>query len=528
MNFLLKVVISRCKLISPSQSLRAIQSVCPRLLSHLPPKIAEKEQNPAISQNETTRNAKSKTIPAVIDGKDVTDAAQADVISLIKSAVGRIELEVVASEDVQDTNNQHNRKSSLMSRATRERRRSTPVSVRFADEPALVQLIGPMEPVRRSSVPLIPNVLKVFLENGQTRSFRYDSSTTAEEIFSSFSSKLDVKLMEHFSLVLSGPKKGQVSYIQNNEKISEIYSNRNCSSVNFLQAEHAGFNQDQRLILIYGHPLALIINDDPSQLGKVTNTISGGYQQGGRRFLWNGSEVRPSHQAGGPSNPTEGYGDSRRTTSKNSVRQVEKEFGGLGKFVASDLLHNMKEKELRKILDQQIKQNENLASPGERYMSSLQCKLHYLNLAAEMFSYGGRYFDAELIDNGSGEGPSLKKTRKQHVTVLVNLKYGVSQVVRGKVNVLCQLAEFHEITGFAIRLQENNRRLLRIKLQEGKKIQLMCTTLDCLDMIALITGYYKVYVDNTTNTPLPVENEEKWPFAFLRDSPDSDGMYQNF
>ena len=29
-------------------------------------------------------------------------------------------------------------------------------------------------------MPLIPNVLKVFLENGQTRSFRYDSNTTAE------------------------------------------------------------------------------------------------------------------------------------------------------------------------------------------------------------------------------------------------------------------------------------------------------------------------------------------------------------
>lgn len=36
-----------------------------------------------------------------------------------------------------------------MSRTTRERRRSTPVSVRFADELALVQVIGPMEPVRR-------------------------------------------------------------------------------------------------------------------------------------------------------------------------------------------------------------------------------------------------------------------------------------------------------------------------------------------------------------------------------------------
>ena len=93
---------------------------------------------------------------------------------------------------------------------------------------------------------------------------------------------------------------------------------------------------------------------------------------------------------------------------KMSVRQIEKEFGGLGKFVSSDLLHNMRGKELRKVLDQQIKQNENLASPGARHMSSLQCKIHYLNLAAEIFSYGGRYFDVELVDSGS-DGPNLKK-----------------------------------------------------------------------------------------------------------------------
>ena len=33
-----------------------------------------------------------------------------------------------------------------------------------------------------SVVPLMPNVLKVFLENGQTKSFKYDSSTTVQVI----------------------------------------------------------------------------------------------------------------------------------------------------------------------------------------------------------------------------------------------------------------------------------------------------------------------------------------------------------
>ena len=49
------------------------------------------------------------------------------------------------------------------------------------------------------------------------------------------------------------------------------------------------------------------------------------------------------------------------------------------------------------------------------------------------------------------------------------------EIYRAKKNIflfanlqLCQLAEFHEVTGFAIRVHEDNKRLLRIKLQEGK------------------------------------------------------------
>ena len=48
--------------------------------------------------------------------------------------------------------------------------------------------------------------------------------------------------------------------------------------------------------------------------------------------------------------------------------------------------------------------------------------------------------------------------------------------------------------------------------------------MDCVDMIALITGYYKAYVDNTSESPLPVENEEKWPFSFRRDPRKGGGM----
>ena len=59
-------------------------------------------------------------------------------------------------------------------------------------------------------------------------------------------------------------------------------------------------------------------------------------------------------------------------------------------------------------------------------------------------------------------------------------------------------------------------------------IQVICSLMDCVDKIALITGYYKVYVDNTSETPLPVENDERWPFSFRRDPRANDGMWKRY
>lgn len=55
-------------------------------------------------------------------------------------------------------------------------------------------------------VPPMANVLKVFLENGQTKSFKYDASTTVEDVVSSLKDKLCLTASEHFSLVLEHVK----------------------------------------------------------------------------------------------------------------------------------------------------------------------------------------------------------------------------------------------------------------------------------------------------------------------------------
>lgn len=50
------------------------------------------------------------------------------------------------------------------------------------------------------------NVLKVFLENGQTKSFKYDTTTTVADVVQSLKDKLCITADEHFSLVVEHVK----------------------------------------------------------------------------------------------------------------------------------------------------------------------------------------------------------------------------------------------------------------------------------------------------------------------------------
>lgn len=54
--------------------------------------------------------------------------------------------------------------------------------------------------------PLMPNVMKVYLENGQTKSFKYDSATTVADVLNSLQQKLGFKSMDHFSLCVEHVK----------------------------------------------------------------------------------------------------------------------------------------------------------------------------------------------------------------------------------------------------------------------------------------------------------------------------------
>uniref|UniRef100_A0AAY5KMQ9 FERM domain-containing protein n=1 Tax=Esox lucius TaxID=8010 RepID=A0AAY5KMQ9_ESOLU len=53
-----------------------------------------------------------------------------------------------------------------------------------------------------NSLLFLPNVLKVYLENGQTKAFKFDGTTTIKDIILTLKDKLSIRCIEYFALVL--------------------------------------------------------------------------------------------------------------------------------------------------------------------------------------------------------------------------------------------------------------------------------------------------------------------------------------
>lgn len=71
------------------------------------------------------------------------------------------------------------KKSALLTAAKKAKLKSNPSRVRFA-EGVVINGSSCYPSSFDSCVPFMPNVLKVFLENGQTKTFKYDNTTLVQ------------------------------------------------------------------------------------------------------------------------------------------------------------------------------------------------------------------------------------------------------------------------------------------------------------------------------------------------------------
>uniref|UniRef100_A0A6P6XQH8 Uncharacterized serine-rich protein C215.13-like n=1 Tax=Dermatophagoides pteronyssinus TaxID=6956 RepID=A0A6P6XQH8_DERPT len=164
-----------------------------------------------------------------VNGHNVRNSPREHVIELIKSSEETVTL-VVCQPYTQNSI----RKSALLTAAKKQRLRSNPSRVRFAEGvivngSPLFHSCSSSSSSSTTTTTMAPtykstsctcgtssssssslsssemftgtNVLKIFLENGQTKTFKYDGNTTVQNVVDSLCEKLAIKSYQHYGLM---------------------------------------------------------------------------------------------------------------------------------------------------------------------------------------------------------------------------------------------------------------------------------------------------------------------------------------
>ncbi|XP_052077142.1 uncharacterized protein LOC127715157 isoform X6 [Mytilus californianus] len=404
-----------------------------------------------------------------INGEDVKKAPREYVIDCVRSCKDKISLTVC-----QPYTDNSIRKSALLTAAKKAKLKNNPSRVRFAECVTVNMVNGgspPQHPSHLESyVPFMPNVLKVFLENGQTKSFKYDNKTTVKDVVYSLQEKLSIKKIQHFNLVLLNIKShmpNRVTLLQEHETLAEIASKPG--------ARH--FRCLFRVMFVPCDPYDLLKEDPVAfeyfYLQCCNDVVNDRFPDlKGDTILKLAALQIQQHAM------------SSNASGKINLKAIEKECG-LEKFVPVYERSTMKGKDLRKLLTQQMKMNQNLTAPGQKHLTALQAKLHYMKIVSEQKTFGSRVFMVTLLD------------KKTEAMVLVGPKAGISLITNIKNYSLSLLADFEKLKKMKVAKEKENMQKVEISLSgdEQQTLNIGLLKQDTQNFVTMVEGYYRIFVD---------------------------------
>ncbi|XP_061925129.1 FERM and PDZ domain-containing protein 4 isoform X1 [Entelurus aequoreus] len=409
--------------------------------------------------------SEGKLIPGdeiiMINDEPVSSAPRERVIDLVRSCKESILLTVVQPYP--------SPKSAFISAAKKAKLKTNPVKVRFAEE---VIINGQLpETVKDNSLLFMPNVLKVYLENGQTKSFKFDSNTSIKDVILTLQEKLSIKSIEHFSLILEQRAEGSASrlmLLHEQEMLTQV-------------TKRPGSNKMKcffRITFVPKDPLELLRRDAIAFEYLYVQSCNDVVLE---RF---GSELKYDTALRLAALQMYILTISTKQSQKVSLKYIEKEWG-LGLFLPPAVLSSMKEKNIKKALTHILKTNQNLVPPGKK-LTALQAKVHYLKYLSDLRLYGGRVFKSTLIQ---GE-------KHTDVTLLVGPRYGISHVINTKTNLVALLADFSHVNRIEMYAEDENKVRVELHVLDVKPITLLMESTDAMNLACLTAGYYRLLVDS--------------------------------
>ncbi|XP_045121311.1 uncharacterized protein LOC123510326 isoform X6 [Portunus trituberculatus] len=410
----------------------------------------------------------------MINGEDVKKAPRDRVIQLVRSCKDRVQLTVT-----QPPLDNSARKSAFLSAAKKQRLKSNPSRVRFAES---VDINGSpsYSPSNfnssESTTPFMPNVLKVFLENGQTKSFKYDSSTTVGDVLDSLHQKLGIKCPEHFSLVVEHVKslrRNKLTLLDPRETLSRIAARPGAQHLRCLY----------RVTFVPRDAYDLLRKDSMAFEYLYLQCCNDVIQE---RFS---PELKYDVALRLAALHIQQHALSNNMSSKVSVKNIERDCG-LERFVPASLVDSMKRKELRKLLSHFLKINSSLTTPGQKQLTALQAKLHYLKIISDLPSYGAKCFSTNMKDTN------------METVVLVSPRFGISQITGIRNSMPEPLCEIEQVTAVRVSREDELSYRVELSLKDPDKENLLLSLeeRDAEELVLVLQGYYRLLTEN----PLPL------------------------
>ncbi|XP_069387434.1 FERM and PDZ domain-containing protein 3 isoform X1 [Paralichthys olivaceus] len=417
-----------------------------------------------------------------INEETVSDAPRERVIDLVRRCKDTIVLTVLQPHQ--------SPKSAFISAAKKARLRTNPPKVRFSEQVSISDPDSTM--LKDDSLLLIPNVLKVFLENGQIKSFTFDSRTTVRDVISSLQDRLSLRYIEHFALVL------EAGGLEQNQRLQLLQENQPLTHV-----VHRTYFQGMKClfrICFFPKDPADLLRRDPAAFEYL--------------YIQNRNDViKERFGMDWKSDITLRLAalhiyitvSSARPNQKISLKHVEKEWG-LEPFLPLTLLPTVKEKNVCKTLSQLLKTYQHPPPSGNK-VPPLQGKLQYMRVLNDLPPFGGILFHTAGLDE-----------KQSATTLLVGPRHGISHVIDLKNNLTTVLAEFSRVAKIQLYRESQGVARVEVTIHEAKVIGkragdahflspnsppyhslqplvLLMEWPDASNFACLISGYYKLFVD---------------------------------
>ncbi|KAM6184185.1 FERM and PDZ domain-containing protein 1 [Erethizon dorsatum] len=364
-------------------------------------------------------------------------------------------------------------KSSFLTDEKRARLKTNPVKVHFAEE---VLVSGHSQ---GNSLLCMPNVLKLYLENGQTKAFKFEENTTVKDIILTVKEKLSIRSIEYFGLALEEQYNiSRLHLLHEEELIQQVVEREESHDSRCLF----------RVCFVPKDPLDLLKEDPVAFEYLYLQSCSDVLQE---RFA---VEMKCSSALRLAALHIQERIYACAQPQKISLKYIEKDWG-IENFISPTLLRNMKGKDIKKAISFHMKRNQNLLEPRQKQLiSAAQLRLNYLQILGELKTYGGKIFNATL----------LLQDRESYIALLVGAKYGISQIINSKLNIMSTLAEFANISRIELTEESEKVSMVKVYLQDIKVLTLLLESNSAKDLVCLIAGYYRLFVN-------PVISIFLWP-----------------